>query len=238
MSLIILISIIPVILLALFVYSKDNVKEPKSLLMGLFISGFLAAALVIGIDIFVSIVIPDFFIPDDYTNISFYKLFSIVFLEIAFIEEFSKWLMIRLFAYNSKNFDQQYDIIVYSVFVALGFACIENIFYLIPSSLSLGFYRAIFSIPGHACFGVFMGSFLGLAKIYEDKDKALSRVYMFYAILIPALLHTTYNFCLLANKTWFFIVFMIFVIILYITSIITIRKISKENKDIVPIEEL
>lgn len=238
MSLVILVSVVPVILLALFVYSKDTVKEPKSLLMGLFISGFLAAALVIVIDICLSTIIPDFFIADNYTNMSFYKLFSIVFLEIAFIEELSKWLMIRLLGYDNKNFDQKYDIIVYSVFVSLGFACIENIFYLIPSGLSLGFFRAIFSIPGHACFGVFMGSFLGLAKEYEDKDKILSRVYMFYAVLIPTLLHTTFNFCLLANKTWFFIVFIIFIIILYITSIITIKRISEEDKDIEQIENL
>lgn len=232
MSFIILVSIIPVVLLALFVYSKDNVKEPKPLLIGLFISGFLAATIVIVIDIILSIVVPNFFISDNLSNISFYKLFSIIFLEIAFVEELSKWLMIRLLGYNNKNFDQQYDIIVYSVFVALGFACIENIFYLVPSSLSLGFYRAIFSIPGHACFGVFMGLFLGLAKTYEDEDKSLSRIYMFYAILIPTLLHTTYNFCLLADKTWFFIVFVIFMMLLYIISFIAIKKTSEENKSI------
>ena len=238
MSLIILVSIIPVILLALFVYSKDNVKEPKSLLLGLFISGFLAAALVILIDILLSITIPNFFIIDSYTNISFYKLFSVIFLEIAFIEELSKWLMIWLLGYNNKNFDQMYDIIVYSVFVSLGFATIENIFYLVPSSLSLGFYRAIFSIPGHACFGVFMGLFLGLAKMYETENKALSKIHMFYAILIPTLLHTTYNFCLLANKNWFFVIFVIFMIFLYIISIMTIKKISKENKSVEEIENL
>lgn len=238
MSLIILVSIIPVVLLALFVYSKDTVKEPKPLLIGLFISGFLAAALVIVIDICLSTIIPNFFVTDNYTNISFYKLFSVIFLEIAFIEEFSKWIMIRLLGYDNKNFDQKYDIIVYSVFVSLGFACIENIFYLVPSSLSLGFYRAIFSIPGHACFGVFMGSFLGLAKEYEGNDKVLSRVYMFYAVLIPTLLHTTFNFCLLSNRTWFFIVFVIFVIILYIASIITIKKFSEDNKDVEQIENL
>lgn len=238
MSLIILVSIIPTLLLALFVYSKDSVKEPKNLLIGLFMSGFLAAAIVILIDILLSIIIPNFFITDDYTNIGFYKLFSIIFLEIAFIEELSKWIMIRILGYNSKSFDQLYDIIVYSVFVSLGFATIENIFYLIPSDLSLGLYRAMFSIPGHACFGVIMGAFLGLAKTYENEDKYLSKVYMFYAILVPTLLHTTYNFCLLANKKWLFVLFVIFMITLYVISIITIDKTSENNQDIERIENL
>lgn len=234
MSFIILISIIPVVLLALFVYNKDTVKEPKPLLLALFASGFLAAIIVLAIDLSLSAVIPNFFVTDNMTKVSFYKLFSMVFLEIAFVEEFCKWLMIRLIGYNNRNNDQTYDLIVYSVFVALGFALIENVFYLIPGNISLGFYRAIFSIPSHASFGVFMGSFLGLAKTYEYKDKPLSRIYKFYAVLVPALLHTTYNFCLLANSSWFFIIFIIFVISLYIVAIIKIKEIAKIDE----IEEL
>ena len=230
MSFAILISVIPVLLLAIFVYSKDTVKEPKPLLFTLFAAGFLAAIIVLGINIVLSVIIPDFFITDNITKVSFYKLFSMVFIEIAFVEEFCKWLMIRLVGYNNKRNDQSYDIIVYSVFVALGFALIENIFYLAPGNISLGIYRAIFSIPSHASFGVFMGSFLGLAKSYEQKDKALSKVYMFYAILVPTLLHTTYNFCLLANSSWFFIVFIIFVLSLYIMAIIKIREVAKKDE--------
>jgi len=230
MSFAILISVIPVLLLAIFVYSKDTVKEPKPLLFTLFAAGFLAAIIVLGINIVLSVIIPDFFITDNITKVSFYKLFSMVFIEIAFVEEFCKWLMIRLVGYNNKQNDQSYDIIVYSVFVALGFALIENIFYLAPGNISLGIYRAIFSIPSHASFGVFMGSFLGLAKSYKQKDKALSKVYMFYAILVPTLLHTTYNFCLLANSSWFFIVFIIFVLSLYIMAIIKIREVAKKDE--------
>ena len=230
MSFAILISVIPVLLLAIFVYSKDTVKEPKPLLFTLFAAGFLAAIIVLGINIVLSVIIPDFFITDNITKVSFYKLFSMVFIEIAFVEEFCKWLMIRLVGYNNKRNDQSYDIIVYSVFVALGFALIENIFYLAPGNISLGIYRAIFSIPSHASFGVFMGSFLGLAKSYEQKDKALSKVYMFYAILVPTLLHTTYNFCLLANSSWLFIVFIIFVLSLYIMAIIKIREVAKKDE--------
>ena len=233
MPFVILMSVIPVVLLALFVYNKDTVKEPKSLLITMFVSGLLAAVVVLGINIVLSTIIPNFYVTDNVDHYSFYKLFSVIFLEIAFVEEFCKWVMIRLLGYNNKNNDQSYDIIVYSVFVALGFALIENIFYLMsnPTSVSLGIYRAVFSIPSHASFGVFMGSFLGLARAYEKNDKHLSKVYMFYAVLVPTLLHTTYNFCLLANSSWFFIVFVTFVVILYVLSIIKINMIAKKDKD-------
>lgn len=232
MSSIILISCIPVILLGLFVYGKDNVKEPKSLLFGLFMSGFLAAILVLLIDICLSVVIPDFYVADHAKEVSFFKLFSSILLEVALVEEFCKWLMIKFLGYNHRDFDQLYDIIVYSVFVSLGFAFIENVFYVFSGSFTTGIYRAIFSIPGHACFGVFMGFFFGLAKMYEKKDKPLSNVYIFYAVLVPTLLHTIYNFCLLATETWFIIIFLAFILVLYIAAFLLIEKISKDNKTI------
>lgn len=227
---IIIISFIPVILLALFVYGKDNAKEPKSLLFGLFVSGFLAAVLVVLIDVLLSVVIPDFYVADHAKEVSFFKLFSSILLEVALVEEFCKWLMIKFLAYNHRDFDQLYDIIVYSVFVSLGFAFIENVFYVFSGTFSTGIYRALFSIPGHACFGVFMGFFFGLAKMYEKKDKPLSNVYIFYAVLIPTLLHTIYNFCLLATATWFIIIFLTFILILYIAAFLIVEKISKDNK--------
>lgn len=228
--LLLFVSIFPVILISLYIYRKDKNKEPKALLLGLFMSGFLSAILVVIIDIVIAFINPDFYKLTLDNNIGFYKLFSTIFFEIAFIEEFSKWLMIRFLGYNNKEFDQLYDIIVYSVFVALGFAMVENIFYVLPGGLSLGLFRAFFSVPGHACFGIFMGVFLGLAKVYEKKDKYLSCLYMFFALLVPTLLHTFYNFCLINGEVWFLFVFLIFIIILYISAIIYSDKISKDNK--------
>ena len=230
--LLLLISILPVVLLGIYVYKKDSEKEPLSLIVGLFISGFLSALLVIVIDIIIGFINPQFFDVLEGKNISFLKLFFTIFFEIALVEEFAKWLMIRLFAYKNKEFNQLYDIIVYSVFVALGFALIENIFYVLPGGVSLGIYRALISVPGHVCFGVIMGVFLGLAKVYEKSDKVLGRVYMFYAILIPTILHAIFNFCLLAEDILLFVIFIAFIIILYVVSIYNINKISKTNKEL------
>ena len=204
--LLLLISVLPVILLGLYIYNKDSEKEPKKLIFKLFISGLFAALIVLLVNIVIQRFLPDTY--DISNKTSFIELFLVLFIEVALLEEFSKWLMIRIIGYNNKEFDQLYDIIVYSVFVALGFAFLENLFYVLPRGVTLGFSRALFSVPGHVCFGIFMGVFLGFAKIYEEDNRVLYYVNMFFAVFIPTMLHTVYNFCLMTDRYSFFILFI------------------------------
>jgi RsiW-degrading membrane proteinase PrsW (M82 family) len=223
-----IISILPVVLLGFYIYEKDSEKEPGVLLLKLFASGFLAAVMVLSFNLLISKFFPGFTIDE---NASFLKLFFLTFFEVALIEEFSKWLMIVLIGYKSKEFDQLYDIIVYSVFVALGFAMLENMFYVFSSDngMMLGFSRAILSVPGHVCFGIFMGVFLGFAKTHDSDNKITSFLYMILAVLVPTLLHTVYNFCLMADKEGFFIIFIAFVLALYVGAVIEVDKVSKDD---------
>ena len=103
MSLLLLVSIIPVFLLAIFIYSKDSVKEPISLLLGLFVSGFLAAVLVVLIDVLFSVFIPNFFVTDNVKDVSFFKLFSSVLLGLALVEEFCKWIFVYKLEYTPRR---------------------------------------------------------------------------------------------------------------------------------------
>ena len=225
--LLIIISMIPVILLGFYIYSKDSVKEPKSLLLILFSSGLLSSFLVIIINIITALLLPDLYLSDNYSKFGFFKLFILIFLEVALVEEFCKWIMIRTIGYPHKDFDQLYDIIVYSAFVALGFAAIENIFYVLQGGITLGIYRALFSVPGHVAFGVFMGYYLGLTKIWQKKDKTKYILYMILSLLIPTLLHTIYNFFLMLEAFWYLIIFLGFIIILYVSAVKEIDKVSK-----------
>ncbi len=228
--LLIFISLVPVVALGLYIYKRDSVKEPKSLLTGLFFSGLFAAFLVIVINIFMILFLPEFYLSDNYARFGLLRLFLLIFVEVALVEEFCKWIMIRCIGYNHKDFDQLYDIIVYSVFVALGFAAVENIFYVMQGGVSLGIYRAIFSVPGHVSFGIFMGYFLGLAKLWQKKSKAQYRFYMFLSVFVPALLHTIYNFCLMAEVFWYLIIFVGFIIILYVSALKEVDKFSKSDE--------
>lgn len=227
-----IISFLPIFLLGMYIYQKDSVKEPKSLLIGLFASGFLSAILVVIVNLFLILLIPEYYLSGDYTRFNLLLLFILVFLEVGLVEEFMKWIMIRLIGYNHKDFDQIYDIIVYSVFVSLGFAAIENFFYVTEGGVALGIYRAILSVPGHVCFGVFMGYFLGLAKLHQKTNRALYFKNMFLSIFIPALLHTIYNFCLMMENIYFLLIFLGFIIIIYFWAVNKINKLSKLKDNI------
>lgn len=222
-----IVSLIPVFLLGLYIYKKDSVKEPKSLLVGLFASGFVAAFITIAISILFMVLFPEFYLTDNYSKFNFTTLFILIFSQIALVEEFSKWIMIRNLGYNNRDFDQIYDIIVYSVFVSLGFAAIENIFYVLDGGLFLGIYRGVFSVPGHAAFGVLMGYFLGLAKLASlNNNKSLYIKNMIFSVLVPAFCHTVFNFCLMTESIYFLLVFLGFVIILYVVAILKINQFS------------
>lgn len=227
--LLLFISIIPVFLLGYYIYQKDREKEPKSLLLVLFSSGLLSAFLVITVNVLIAIFFPDFYLATQYYKFNFFELFILIFLEIALVEELSKWLMIRLIGYSSNAFDQQYDIIVYSVFVALGFAMIENIFYVLNGGFGLGIYRAVFSVPGHVAFGVFMGYYLGIAKQQEVKNKVKYRVSMLKSVLVPTLFHSLYNYLLMLENIFYLFLFLVFIIVLFFSAYLKIDQISKED---------
>ena len=215
-AILLIISILPVILLGLYIYKKDTEKEPKSLIAILFASGFLSALLVIVTNVLIVTFFPEYYVSRNYTRYSFVELLILVFLEMGLLEEISKWIMIKLLGFKNKEFDQLYDIIVYSVFVSLGFAAFENIFYVMQGGLEIGIYRAIFSVPGHAAFGVMMGYLLGYAK--TSKTKNMKYAFIVLSIFVPALLHTVYNFCLIEETTPYLLMFLGFMIILYFTS--------------------
>ena len=150
-----IVSILPVFLIGSYVYRKDSEKESRGLLFKLFLSGVGSLFLTLIISFVGSIFFPVFF--GDESRLDLFSLFFHTFFGIALVEEFSKWFFVYKIGFNNKEFDQVYDMVVYSVFVALGFACIENILYVFESGVTIGVLRGIFAVPGHACDGFFMG---------------------------------------------------------------------------------
>ncbi len=221
-------SILPVYLVGLYVYKKDKEKEPKKLLTKLFVLGMFSCIPAAFIEVWI----------EAFFNLSFNssltELFIYVALGIAFVEEICKWSIVYLVAYNNKEFNHIYDAIVYCVFVSLGFACFENIFYVFSAnSIKVGILRAITAIPGHACDAVIMANYLGLAKINEYKNnKYAFTLNMFLSIAMPTLIHTIYDYCLVTNRMIFLVLFLLFLIFIYIFSIRKIKKLSEVDNNI------
>ena len=226
-----LISVLPVFLLGLFIYKKDKNKEPIKLLVKLFVGGILSCFLVLFISMILGIVFPIFSADSDTLNAM--ELLVYVFIGVALVEEFCKWIFSYKLAYNDYHFEEIFDMIVYCVFVSLGFAFFENLFYVYDNGIATGIIRALSAVPGHACYGVFMGYYLALAKRSQlDNKDEVRKKYIFNSIFVPTILHGIYDYCLFIGNLFFFIIFIIFVICIYVFTLKKIKKMSSLNKKI------
>lgn len=223
--LLLLVSILPVILVGRYIYNKDRDKEPVGLIVKLFFSGVGALVLTIFATVFLGMFFPSL-LSDPYET-DLIRLFFRVFFGVALIEELSKWIFVYKVSYNNPEFDQVYDMLVYSAFVALGFACVENIFYVFENGFGVGIIRGLLAVPGHACDGIMMGYYLSMAKLCEVRDDKESKSNcIFMSILIPVLLHGFYDYCLFSQRFLFIGMFFIFVICLYIIVVKRLKKVS------------
>lgn len=219
------ISILPVVLIGSYIYNKDREKEPTKLLTKLFIGGIGSCFLVLFVSSIVWKIFPIF--KEDPTGLNLKDLLFYVFVGIAFIEEFCKWIMAYKISYDDKDFDELYDAILYSAFVALGFACFENLLYVYKNGVGVGIIRAFSAVPSHAVDGIWMGYYLGLSKVSSlNNNNKLKNKNLFLSILVPTLLHGIYDYCLLTGKFVFLIFFFIFVILMYVYAIRKVKKIS------------
>jgi len=229
--LLIVLSVLPVLLIGFYIYNKDREKEPTSLITLLFVGGILSCFLVLFLTDLLSVYMP--FINEKININTPFELFLRAFICIGFIEEFCKWLVTYFLGYRSKWFDETYDIIIYAVFVSLGFALFENIIYVFSRGMTIGIIRAIISVPAHTCNAVFMGYLLSKAKVCFIKDDNIQRQkYMILSVTIPTILHGLYDYLLFIKNDFFVLVFFVFVIILFISTINRINIQVKENKKI------
>ena len=149
---------------------------------------------------------------------------------VAFSEEGAKYVLLKRRTWRSPEFNCQFDGVVYGVFVALGFALWENIGYVAMYGLSTALIRAVTAVPGHACFGVFMGVWYGMAKRREGAgDEAGSKRMRVRALLIPALLHGFYDFVASRESGAGSLVFIVFVILMFVTAYRLVRHVSDND---------
>ena len=216
-----IIAILPVYIIGLYVYKKDKDKESRKLLSKLFASGIISCIPAIILELIIS----SLFVSEK--NMDLITLLFYVFIGIAFIEEICKWIFVYKISYNHQEFDHIYDAIVYAVFVSLGFAAFENIFYVLDSGITTGLIRAISSIPGHACDAIIMGNYLGLAKIAEvNNNKKAAKKNLYLSIIMPTIAHGIYDYCLFTENMFFVIIFLIFIAYIYIYAVKKIKKLS------------
>ena len=218
-------AVVPALVLMLRVYRSDRIeKESSRMLVRLAVAGVLSSLIALGEERVLGAVL-DAFVPQSDPLYDVILYFGIV----AFAEETSKYLMLYRRTWHSPEFDCRYDGVVYAVFVSLGFALWENISYVMSYGLATAVVRAVTAIPGHACFGVFMGVFYGIARMCENQGRTgEARLYRVCAIVAPALLHGAYDY--IASTASSFLTFVGFVAVLFVVSFLLVGKSAREDR--------
>ncbi|MBR6312300.1 MAG: PrsW family intramembrane metalloprotease [Oscillospiraceae bacterium] len=217
-------AVVPAFFLMIRAYRSDRLeKEPPSLLWSLALAGVFSALIALVVERILGLIL-DAAVPQG-------KLYDVLlyFGVVAFGEEGAKYFMLRRRTWRSPEFNCQYDGVVYAVFVSLGFALWENISYVMHFGFSTALVRAVTAIPGHACFGVFMGVFYGLAKRrFNEGGAAGSKALRILAVIVPALLHGTYDYIASTDGSiWGFIGF---IAVLFVVSFVLIGKMAKRDR--------
>ena len=222
-------AVIPAVWLMIRVYQSDRLeKESPYLLWNLVRAGILSSLLALVEERILSAVLNQYVEPNTVT----YNLI-LYFCIVATAEESSKYIFMKQNSWNNREFNCLYDGVVYAVFVSLGFALWENISYVLNFGFTTALARAVTAIPGHACFGVFMGVFYGIAKKYDNAgESGKSVLFRVLSLIVPMLLHGTYDYIATLEQTesgWYFLPF---IMALFVVSYILVGQTSKKDRRI------
>ena len=216
-------AVVPAVYLLIRVYRADRLeKEPAGLLISLVVLGIASTALAGIAEEFGEELLLELF-PEE--GLAFNIL--LYFVVVAVSEEGFKYLLLKIRTWKSPQFNCQFDGVVYAVFVSLGFALWENISYVLYYGFGTAVARAITAVPGHACFGVFMGVWYGVAKRYDlagfaEESRRARRM----SLMIPILLHGAYDFIATMESELMGIVFLAFVSWMFGAALKLVKKTS------------
>lgn len=229
--LLLFLAVIPGIYLLQRVYALDVIeKEPKKLLIKIFLLGALAIIPAI----FLEILFEEVFLETFSDNGLIYLAID-NFICIAFVEEVLKFFVMKFPTWKSPEFDYRFDAIVYGVTATLGFAVAENILYVFSddSGFMVALLRAVLAVPGHAVYGIFMGYFYAKMKMNDiaGNNKGVYKNCL-RALFIPIILHGWDDFCLSVGEEVFLVFYFVYLFILYLVAFRFDKKISLEDAPI------
>ena len=223
-------AVIPAIALFIFIYRQDKAeKESPRMLFSLVFFGIISTALALVSERVGTFVLDLVFRGGNGSALAYNLV--MYFVVVGLSEEGFKYLVLKKRTWRSPEFNYQFDGIVYAVCVSLGFALWENIGYVAMYGLRTALVRAVTAVPGHACFGVFMGTWYGIAKKYDMRRRpGQSKFFRILSVLLPTLLHGAYDFIATSEAQSSEWIFIVFVAALFLLSFIIVRQNSKHDR--------
>ena len=180
---------LPVIFLLRYFTKKNLHSNSKKVLFSTFFRGLFIVVPVMIINAFISKYRP-------VLNDPFSSAFFTAFIQAGLLEEYFKFRVLIKYNVQKEHLKEPMDGIVYGVAVSLGFALIENVFYVIDGGVRTAVLRALTSVPAHASFGAIMGFFVGQAKF--NKGRGYSA---YLGLFIAIMLHGLYNLPILYQSS-------------------------------------
>lgn len=206
---ILLISLVPGILICVlaYIFLNKRLKEPIVLLIGSFICGVIVSFAAFYFERYL-------FLSSSQESPSFVRILKEAFLWVAFPEEVLKLFVLFLFGLYAKTLDKPLDFILYSLFISMGFASVENMLYGYLYGLETTVIRALTAIPAHATFGIFMGA--GIAAYFIPFTKWRKWLIFFGTLFVVTILHGIYDIFIIQEYSESLLVGSLICLIIYI----------------------
>ena len=199
-------TVLPPMLIGIAIWKSDKFPEPGK---------FLVTAFLLGVSIFLPL---DFLIiiaekhlaPMLGLNLEEYNLYRsgkqeegftwaahayMHFFRAAFLEESLKFALLIFICVKLEALNEPIDAIVYGASIGLGYAAMENLFYLYaPDAWTLETVKMrYYPLVMHLGFGVVMGWLLSL-NLFDESSKFKRRFMLILALTIPVIFHGVYNY--------------------------------------------
>ena len=218
-------AVIPAVALLIYVYRCDRLEKESWGLIGKLV--LLGVVSTIGAQILENLGIALLPYVAEPGSLRYNVL--LFFIVVGLSEEGCKYLLLRRRTWNEPEFDCRFDGVVYACAVSLGFALWENIAYVLSYGFGTALVRAVTAVPGHACFGVFMGAFYGAARsARSDGELRVSARLRRLSVVIPALLHGTYDFIAGSGQSTLW--FIVFVALMFFAASRTVKRMSARDR--------
>ncbi len=193
----IILAVVPSILWLFFYLRKDKHPEPNKMIIKIFIWGILAAFGALGLEYLYQLGLK---------SANLINNLIIYLVGIVFIEEYLKYLVVKIKVLKSSEFDEPIDAMIYMIISALGFAAAENIF-LINGLYMLGetmntivgvvFLRFLSAVFLHALASGIIGYFISRSLFLKHKR----RLFVGLGIIIASGLHGIYDYIIMTSGT-------------------------------------
>ena len=218
-------ALLPGILIIIYIFRKDKVEhEPVSLIVKLVIFGAISCIPAVFAETYMGALAPG--LQEGSVAGAIYNAFLVA----ALSEEVCKYLLLRIGSWRNRNFDYRFDGIVYGVSVAVGFALLENVLYVMDGGLYVALMRGVLAVPLHCFCGVFMGIYYGAAKRYSiEGQHGKATTATFKALFIPFLIHGIYDTLAFLGEYGTTFALLAFVLVMYIVAVKKVNLYSAED---------